>query len=131
MLSTGQRLRSADLGRRVLYVTGVTFPLLARTVVAGALCLLCACSAGSPRSEPAAGSADAHVQARVKAAIAGDPGLSGRMIDVSVENGVVHLSGFVQSTYDLLLVQGDARAVRGVLEVDERHLSIIRGGTPP
>ena len=100
--------------------------------MAAALGLLGACSGQPTRAEaPPDQPADARVQARVQAAIADDPGLNGRMIDVSVAGGVVHLSGFVQSTYDLLLVQGDARTVHGVRAVDERQLVIIRGGTPP
>lgn len=94
-------------------------------------CAACATQTARPQSDAAEHPADAETQARVRAALANDPSLSGRMIQVWVESGVVHLRGFVESTDDLLLARGDATSVPNVVAVDEEQLAIIHGGTPP
>jgi osmotically-inducible protein OsmY len=75
--------------------------------------------------------ADARTAAHVQAALATDQRLAGREIKASVEGGLVHLSGIVHSTRDLLLVQDDVLSVPGVTGVDEGQLVIVPGGTPP
>jgi osmotically-inducible protein OsmY len=94
------------------------------------LCLLAGCATTAPQP-PAAQPADAATAEHVRAALAADPRLAGREVEVSVNNGVVQLSGIVESTHDLLVVQGDVQAVPGVSGVDEQQLAIRRGGTPP
>lgn len=74
---------------------------------------------------------DVELQARVKAALAADSSLIGRQIDVSVKDGVAHLRGFVESTHDLILAEGDAKSVPGVVSVDAQEVQIARGGSPP
>lgn len=95
-----------------------------------ALCLLAACAA-SPSHSPSGNPEDVATADRVKTALAEDPRLAGRQVNVSVKNGVVMLSGTVESTHDLLIVEGDVKAVPGVVGVDEEELVIRRGGTPP
>jgi len=101
----------------------------ASCMVAAMLWVLVGCAASPPPK--AAGVPDEVTEARVKAVLAADPGLSGRVIEVSVKDGVVHLRGFVESTYDLLLAQGDVKSVPGVVAVDEQSLAIMHGGSPP
>lgn len=65
-------------------------------------------------------STDAEMTERVKTALAADAHLLARHIDVTVRKGVVHLRGFVESDEDLKLVLKDARAVPGVVSVDNQ-----------
>jgi osmotically-inducible protein OsmY len=91
------------------------------------LCMLAACSSMKPGpGDPT----DAATARRVEAALAADPVLAGRQIAVTVQGGTVHLKGVVQSTHDLLVAEGDAKSVPGVLVVDEEGLFIARGGSP-
>jgi osmotically-inducible protein OsmY len=108
----------------MLLARPITFPV---GVMVLYLSVACATTAPRPSGQPA----DAMTTQRVRAALAADPILAGRQIEVSVQNGVVHLSGFVESTHDLLVVQADAKSVRGVMSVDEEQLAIVRGGSPP
>lgn len=94
------------------------------------LCLFGACAATPPQSMGPR-TADARTATRVQAALATDQRLAGREIKASVEGGMVHLSGVVQSTHDLLVVEGDVLSVPGVAGVDEDQLLIVHGGTPP
>jgi hypothetical protein len=108
------------------------FPLLRPVALALARAMLCmsaACST-TPSTSPA-DTADAATAARVKRALAADPRLSGRQIEVAVNGGIVHLSGIVESTRDLLLVEEEVKSLPGVVGVDEEQLAIRRGGTPP
>ncbi|MBV8306011.1 MAG: BON domain-containing protein, partial [Gammaproteobacteria bacterium] len=75
--------------------------------LAVALCVFVGCSTTQPRP------ADAATQ-RVQDALATDQRLAGREFKVSVEHGVAHLRGWVQSTHDLLVVQGDVLSVPGI-----------------
>jgi hyperosmotically inducible periplasmic protein len=63
---------------------------------------------------------------RVKAALAADPHLLARHIEVTVKNGVVHLGGFVESGEDLKHALQDAHAVPGVVTVDN-EMELKRG----
>lgn len=113
---------------RASLLTHVSLPApITVSLGAAALCGLSACSTTSPETAPP----DAVTAEHVRAALAADPRLSGRRIAVSVKDGVVHLSGFVESTYDLIQAKGDAKSVRGVVAVDEEQLAIIHGGSPP
>jgi len=116
-------------GRPTAFLLAQVFlrSLITVSLAAAALCGLGACATTSPETPPA----DAVTAEHVRSALAADPRLSGRQIEVSVKDGVVHLSGFVESTYDLLQAKSDAKAVRGVVAVDEEQLAIIHGGSPP
>jgi hyperosmotically inducible periplasmic protein len=61
---------------------------------------------------------DAAITARVRDALAADPQLLARGIEVSVRQGVVRLVGFVKSEQDLRLAELDAKSVPGVSKVD-------------
>lgn len=60
---------------------------------------------------------DAAITARVKAALAAAQ-LLGRVIQVSVTQGVVRLVGLVESEHDLRLAELNAKSVPGVSKVD-------------
>ena len=111
--------------RRFRFCRGASVP-----VGAALLCLFGACATTPPQSM-APRTADARTAAHVQAALATDQRLAGREIKASVEGGLVHLSGIVHSTRDLLRVQDDVLSVPGVTGVDEGQLVIVPGGTPP
>ena len=79
---------------------------------------LCVTAPHTTNAQSAAASADATTAARVKAALAADPKLLARHIDVSARSGVVHLGGFVESDQDLQLALKDARQIPGVVTVE-------------
>jgi osmotically-inducible protein OsmY len=64
--------------------------------------------------------ADAEITSKIKAAIFAEPGLKTLQISVDTVNGVVTLSGSVDSLASSNLVKGLASAVAGVKEVDNR-----------
>ena len=78
---------------------------------------LTVCFSGPSRSDTTPG-VDAATEARVRAALASDPKLLARHIQVSVKNGVVRLGGVVASEQDLQLAERDAQVVPGVLSVE-------------
>jgi osmotically-inducible protein OsmY len=105
-----------------------------RAVTFAACCICGGCSTAAPQRPEANGAqnpADVQAQAQVEAALANDPGLNGRVIEVWVESGVAHLRGVAQSTGDLKLARIDAMSVPNVVAVDERQLVLDPGGTPP
>jgi len=61
---------------------------------------------------------DSVVTAKVKAEIFRDPSLKSAEINVETFKGVVQLSGFVNSQEDINRVVGVARAVEGVVSVE-------------
>jgi osmotically-inducible protein OsmY len=61
---------------------------------------------------------DASVKAKVQAALQADSKLYARHIDVSVQQGVVHLAGFVQRADDIQRAKKDAASVPGVKTVN-------------
>jgi osmotically-inducible protein OsmY len=95
-------------------------------VAVAALCATLGCATSPPRSAEQR-AADAEASARVEAALAADPLLYARHIDVRVDNGVVHLGGFVWANEDFLLARRDAAAVAGVNAVDN-EMELMRGG---
>jgi osmotically-inducible protein OsmY len=106
--------------------------LLRRVLVAVALAQVgCSTPAARAEADEAGAAIDAATQVRVAVILANDPALSGRLIGVRVQDGVVHLRGFVHSISDLWLVRADAKSVPHVVAVDLDQLAIISGGTPP
>src|SRR5260370_42074613 len=86
-------------------------------------------SSTSAASEPqgAESSADEQLRKRVKAALHADPYSDDKHVDVSVENGVVVLRGFVLGSWQLehaIRIARKAAAGRPVID----NLSIKRGG---
>lgn len=74
----------------------------------------------------------AEVQHRVEAALRGEPGL--QSVSVAVDRGIVTLTGVVDSDGDRVHVDARARAVPGVVDVDDRLLlpapPTLSGATP-
>jgi hyperosmotically inducible protein len=63
---------------------------------------------------------DAAITAKVKTALIGEPGLKALKIDVDTANGVVTLTGSVDSPQNLDRATQVAQAVEGVKSVDNR-----------
>src|SRR5215469_11312353 len=92
--------------------------------ILAALMLCAAALSASAQSEPA--DTDAETSGRVKAALAADPHLLARHIDVTVKDGVVHLGGSLESGEDLKRALQDVHAVPGVTIVDNK-IELKRG----
>ena len=60
---------------------------------------------------------DQYIETKVKAALVGDPDVSGTSIQVEVRNGQVQLSGFVKSQREAQRAMDLARRVDGVTTV--------------
>lgn len=98
-------------------------------IVAAILCATCSatgCSTAPPRTE-AEREADAALATRVEAALNGDPRIFARHIDVTVDNRVVHLGGYVWEDDELQFAKSDAAAVPGVKLVADQ-MELMRGG---
>jgi osmotically-inducible protein OsmY len=89
-----------------------------RTVVilAVSAALTAACATASPKS-PEQERADAATTERVEAALAANPIYYFRDVEVSVDNGVVRLSGYVWSTDALYRAKEIVSRVAGVTQV--------------
>jgi osmotically-inducible protein OsmY len=87
---------------------------------------LCACAAGPPRTK-AERARDEQVSAAVQLALEADPRIYARHIDVSVEDGVAHLTGFVWLPEELYYAKSDAAGVPGVYQVSN-ELELKSGG---
>jgi osmotically-inducible protein OsmY len=88
-------------------------------LVTTTVCALVACSTPPP-SSPAQRAADAATTARVQAALAAAPNLFSRDIVVSVQDGVVNLSGMAWSDDDIQTAGRVAGSVPGVKRVDNQ-----------
>jgi hypothetical protein len=88
--------------------------------------LVVACSTAPRRTEAERG-ADANIAAQVEMALAADPNIYARHIEVVVDRGVVHLGGFVFSSEDYRLARYDAASVPGVKTVNTQ-MELMRGG---
>jgi osmotically-inducible protein OsmY len=88
--------------------------------------LAAACASAPPKS-PEEERADAATAGRVYAALEADPIFYFRDVDVSVDNGVAHLSGYVWTTDALYRAQEIARRVPGVTRVFH-HMELERQG---
>lgn len=69
---------------------------------------------------------DATITTKVKAAILNDQGLKGMEINVETLNGVVQLSGFVNTAAQAQKAASDAQGVTGVKSV--RNSIVVRNG---
>jgi osmotically-inducible protein OsmY len=88
-------------------------------VFAATVYTLAACSTPPP-SSPAQHTADAATAARVQAALAAEPNLFARDIAVSVQDGVVNLSGLAWSDDDIQTAGRVAGSVPGVKGVNNQ-----------
>jgi hypothetical protein len=86
-----------------------------------------ACATLQPSQTPAERAADASLAHNVRLALNADPQLYSRHVDISVDNGVVRLGGYVWSSDDFLLARNDAEGVPGVKAVD-LQMQLMRGG---
>ena len=69
---------------------------------------------------------DSTIFARITSAVQSDPLLQGSQIDIKVNDGIVTLSGNVNSEDQLTRVNMHAWIVDGVKRVDTRSLVVIR-----
>jgi osmotically-inducible protein OsmY len=92
-----------------------------------ALALLCALAACATPRTTAQQLADKETAARVQAALDGDKQLYAKHIFVRVDEGVVHLSGYVWDPPDLQEAQQVAELVQGVTKV-VNNLELQRNG---
>jgi osmotically-inducible protein OsmY len=99
---------------------------LCTAVAAVLLALLAACAAAPQRTE-AQRSRDAQTASAIEQALDIDSRIYARHIDVRVEDGVAHLSGFVWSSHEMYYAKLDAAQVPGVLKVSD-ELELMRGG---
>lgn len=85
--------------------------------VAAAILSLAACSTNPTQRNVGVVFSDTAITAKVKAALAGDPDVKGRDVNVETFRGKVQLSGFVSSPESAARAADLARRVDGVLEV--------------
>ena len=96
---------------RLLIVAALAFPAFA--FVAG-------CKSTSAPTAPEPGAAvndDATLAARVKSALAADPGLRPLLVSVATYRGVVQLSGYVDSEIQIQQALAVTRGVPGVQSI--------------
>jgi len=85
---------------------------------------LAACSAVEGRETAGQYVDDTTLTTKVKAAIVNDEGLKGMQINVETMQGVVQLSGFVDTAQQAAQAASDARGVTGVKSV--RNSIVVR-----
>lgn len=85
---------------------------------------LAACSAIEGRETAGQYVDDTTITTKVKAAILNDQGLKGMQINVETMEGVVQLSGFVDTPQQAAQAAADARSVTGVKSV--RNSIVVR-----
>ena len=91
-----------------------------------AACTVVGCATTAPRT-PAERAADAVIAAQVQAALAADPDIYARHIEVAVNRGVVDLGGFVWEAQDFATARRDAASVPGVTTI-VTDMDLMRGG---
>ena len=91
------------------------------------LVLAVACSSAPPKS-PEQERADAATAERIQAALEANPIYYFRDVEVSVDNGVALLSGYVWTTDALYGAQQITRGVPGVTRVVSNRLELERQG---
>lgn len=117
MYAQSQRLETRALRSSIRLLLAIT-PLAAYGMVA--------CSTAPLRSD-AERAADAAAAAQVESALNADARIYARHIDVSVNQGVVHLGGYVWSDDAFLFAKNDAAAVPGIQAV-VNEMELMRGG---
>jgi osmotically-inducible protein OsmY len=98
-------------------------PVFAAAMFAGGIA---ACAVSPPRTE-AQRAIDASTAAAVEDALRLDPRIYARHVDVSVRDGVAHLTGFVWTPMEMYYAKSDAVKVPGVRWVSD-ELEMPRGG---
>ena len=82
-----------------------------------------------PARSTAQRASDDQVAAQVEQALLRDPDIYARHIDVDVERGVVHLSGYVWSANELYKARRVAATVPGVIQVVSQIELMVGGRT--
>lgn len=100
--------------------------LKVRTALLAAGLLLIAPTIASAADDPARTRSDAEITARVKTALIRNDQTKARQINVETENGVVQLSGFVDSEQMKVAAAAAAQSVSGVQQV--RNELMVRQG---
>ena len=77
----------------------------------------------SPRYASRDALSDTVIAGKIKAAILGDPGMSGADVSVNTDHGVVTLTGSVKSQEQAAIASAHAQRQDGVMRVDN-HLSL-------
>lgn len=95
--------------------------------VAIAAALTATACATRPTRSAAEQARDAELAARVELALSRDPRIYARHIDVSVEQGIVRLTGYVWSTEDLYEAKRVAATVPGVAAVMSQLVMMVGG----
>ena len=107
-------------------------PWVPALMVASALTVSCTTTPAQPPLSRGAGServtADEVLANSVYAQLNADPTYYYRHVDVSVDNGVAHLSGYVWSTEALYRARQIARSVPGITDVVTSQLELERNG---
>jgi osmotically-inducible protein OsmY len=88
--------------------------------------ILMGCAAMTGRQSPSAAAEDTAITTKVKTSLVADPVVSGTAIDVDTTDGVVNLSGFVNSQQELQRAVLLAQGVNGVKRVDARNVVVRR-----
>jgi osmotically-inducible protein OsmY len=91
-----------------------------------AACTAAACATAPPRTA-AERAVDAGIAAQIEAALLADPTIYARHIDVTVDQGVAYLGGFVWSDEDFRVARRDAASIAGVKSV-RTQMDLVRGG---
>ena len=91
-----------------------------------AVTLISACAASPPKS-PEQAQADDLIAERISLALNADPTYFYRHVDVRVDGGVAHLSGYIWSTEELYRAKQIAAGVLGVKRV-VNEMELERGG---
>jgi len=108
-----------------------------RSLLLAAAALLASCATAPPQSSPPPGAQSAAAERvptdellanAVCAKLNANPAYYFRHVDVRLQNGVAHLSGYVWSTDALYAAQRIARSVPGVTAVVTNELELERNG---
>jgi osmotically-inducible protein OsmY len=89
---------------------------------------LASCVAAPPPRSPAQTAADTAVANNVYMTLNADPNYFFRHVNVSVDQGVADLSGYVWTTDAIYRARRIARGVPGVTRVVTNHLELERNG---
>lgn len=105
---------------------GVSKRCVAIAMLHAAVTLITACAVSPPKS-PEQTQADDLIAEQISSALNADPTYFFRHVDVRVDGGVAHLSGYIWSTEELCRAKQIAARVPGVKRI-VNELELERGG---
>lgn len=105
---------------------GVSKRCVAIAMLHAAVTLITACAVSPPKS-PEQTQADDLIAEQISSALNADPTYFFRHVDVRVDGGVAHLSGYIWSTEELYRAKQIAARVPGVKRI-VNELELERGG---